>query len=66
MASAIVVDTMIASAWLGVRDSPRKARWAPLLERSPWVLPFTVVAECASEPRLPGGVLADVECSIGS
>ncbi len=45
MASAVVVDTMIASAWLGVRDSPRKKRWAPLLERSAWVLPFTVVAE---------------------
>lgn len=43
--SAIVVDTMIASAWLGVRDSPRKARWALLLSRSAWVLPFTVVAE---------------------
>ncbi len=45
MASAVVVDTMIASAWLGVRGSPRKDRWAPLLERSAWVLPFTVVAE---------------------
>ena len=45
MASAIVVDTMIASAWLGTRDSARKTRWQPLLSRSPWVLPFTVVAE---------------------
>jgi len=45
MASAIVVDTMIASAWLGTRDSARKTRWRPLLSRSPWVLPFTVVAE---------------------
>lgn len=45
MSSAVVVDTMIASAWLGVRDSPRKARWAPLLSRSSWILPFTVVAE---------------------
>jgi predicted nucleic acid-binding protein len=45
MSSAVVVDTMIASAWLGARESPRKARWAPLLSRSPWVLPFTVVAE---------------------
>ena len=45
MASAVVVDTMIASAWLGVRGSARKRRWAPLLERSVWVLPFTVVAE---------------------
>ena len=45
MPSAIVVDTMIASAWLGVRDSVRKTRWQPLLTRSAWVLPFTVVAE---------------------
>jgi predicted nucleic acid-binding protein len=45
MPSAIVVDTMIASAWLGVRESPRKVRWARLLSQSPWVLPFTVVAE---------------------
>ncbi len=45
MASAVVVDTMIASAWLGLRDSPRKARWQPLLEQTAWVLPFTVVAE---------------------
>jgi len=45
VASAVVVDTMIASAWLGLRDSPRKARWQPLLEQSAWVLPFTVVAE---------------------
>jgi predicted nucleic acid-binding protein len=43
--SAVVVDTMIASAWLGVRESQRKARWQPLLERVAWVLPFTVVAE---------------------
>ena len=45
MPTAIVVDTMIASAWLGVRDSARKTRWQPLLTRSAWVLPFTVVAE---------------------
>ena len=45
MPSAVVVDTMIASAWLGVRESQRKARWEPLLSRSAWVLPFTVVAE---------------------
>lgn len=45
MSSAVVVDTMIASAWLSVRDSPRKTRWEPLLSRSRWVLPFTVVAE---------------------
>ena len=45
MATAVVVDTMIASAWLGLRASERKARWQALLERSAWVLPFTVVAE---------------------
>jgi len=45
MATAVVVDTMIASAWLGQRHSARKARWAPLLEPVIWVLPFTVVAE---------------------
>jgi len=45
MASVVVVDTMIASAWLGVRHSQRKARWAPTLEPAVWVLPFTVVAE---------------------
>ncbi len=45
MPTVIVVDTMIASAWLGVRDSPRKGRWAPLLSAPPWVLSFTVVAE---------------------
>lgn len=42
---AVVVDTMIASAWLGVRASQRRGRWASVLERSVWVLPFTVVAE---------------------
>ena len=45
MAAAIVVDTMIASAWLGLRESERKTRWQPLLEQAAWVLPFTVVAE---------------------
>ena len=34
MATAIVVDTMIASAWLGLRDSERKTRWQPLLEQA--------------------------------
>jgi predicted nucleic acid-binding protein len=45
MAGAVVVDTMTASAWLGVRDSARKARWESLLSQCSWVLPFTVVAE---------------------
>ena len=44
-AGTVVVDTMIASAWLGRAHSRRKARWVPLLERAAWVLPFTVVAE---------------------
>ncbi len=36
---------MIASAWLGVRGTARRTRWEPLLVKSIWVLPFTVVAE---------------------
>lgn len=36
---------MIASAWLGRTVSARRARWAPMLERSGWILPFVVVAE---------------------
>ena len=40
-----MVDTMVASAWLGIRHSQRQARWAPVLERMAWVLPFPVVAE---------------------
>ena len=45
MAEPVVVDTMIASAWLGVRRSQRQIRWAPVLEQAVWVLPFVVVAE---------------------
>lgn len=45
MADAIVVDTMIASAWLGARQSERRARWAGVLEPARWILPFPVVAE---------------------
>ena len=45
MAEPVVVDTMIASAWLGVRRSQRQIRWAPVLEAAVWVLPFVVVAE---------------------
>ena len=36
---------MVASAWLGRRDSDRKQRWSPSLTRARWILPFTVVAE---------------------
>ena len=45
MAAAVVGDTMIASAWLGLRASKREATRQALLERSAWVHPFTVVAE---------------------
>lgn len=45
MSAEVVVDTMIASAWLGVRGTARRNRWEPLLVKSIWVLPFTVVAE---------------------
>lgn len=45
MSAEVVVDTMIASAWLGVRETARRSRWEPLLRRSIWVLPFPVVAE---------------------
>ena len=45
MAEPVVVDTMIARAWLGVRRSQRQIRWAPVLEAAIWVLPFVVVAE---------------------
>jgi predicted nucleic acid-binding protein len=45
VAEPVVVDTMIASAWLGVRRSQRQIRWAPVLEAAIWVLPFVVVAE---------------------
>ncbi|MCP3937579.1 MAG: type II toxin-antitoxin system VapC family toxin, partial [Actinomycetia bacterium] len=40
-----MVDTMIASAWLGRTVSARRARWADTLGRSGWILPFAVVAE---------------------
>ena len=45
MSAEVVVDTMIASTWLGVRSTTRRARWEPLLVKSIWVLPFTVMAE---------------------
>ena len=37
MAEPVVVDTMIASMWLGVRRSQRQMRWAPMLESALWV-----------------------------
>ena len=66
MVTAVVVDTMIASAWLGLRASERKARWQALLERSAWVLPFTVVAEMRFGARSLAGVRDDEECSTAS
>ena len=45
MATAIVVDTMIASAWLGLRESERKTRWQHVLEQAACAPRFTVVAE---------------------
>ncbi len=71
MSPAVVVDTMIASAWLGIRDTPRKARWEPLLSRSVWVLPFTVVAEMRFGAEVAGwgarrrGVLDRLVASAG-
>jgi len=43
--TVVVVDTMIASAWLGRTVSARRARWASVLTQAAWILPFTVVAE---------------------
>ena len=44
LATAIVVDTMSNSTWLGLRASQGETRW-----HAAWVLPFTVVAEiCGS------------------
>lgn len=58
MPATVVVDTMIASAWLGVRPSQRKARWAAIPEPAIWVLPFTVVAEMRFGAEV-GGVVLD-------
>lgn len=70
-AGTVVVDTMIASAWLGRAHSQRKARWVPLLERAAWVLPFTVVAELRFGAEVAGwgarrrGVLERLIASTG-
>jgi predicted nucleic acid-binding protein len=45
MPEAVVIDTMVASAWLGKKQTQRYERWAPALTGSSWILPFTVVAE---------------------
>lgn len=45
MTDTVAVDTMIASAWLGARQSERHAKWVPVLGAVGWVPPFPVVAE---------------------
>lgn len=45
MARQVVVDTMVASAWLANRQVERQARWLRVLAQALWVLPFVVVAE---------------------
>lgn len=54
MAGAVVVDTMIASAWLGTSQSRRQERWSPVLQGVTWVLPFTVVAEMRFGAEIAG------------
>ena len=54
MAGAVVVDTMVAPAWLGSKQSLRHERWEPVLVGVTWVLPLTVVAE----PRFGAEVAA--------
>lgn len=41
----VVVDTMVASAWLASRQVERQVRWLRVLSQAQWVLPFVVVAE---------------------
>ena len=45
MARQVVVDTMVASAWLANRQVERQVRWLRVLAQALWVLPFVVVAE---------------------
>lgn len=45
MVAAVVLDTMVASAWLDRAPSPVRIRWAPSIQDAPWLLPITVVAE---------------------
>ena len=54
MTDTVVVDTMIASAWLGARHSERQARWAPILGPMAWVLPFPVGAEMRFGAEIAG------------
>lgn len=41
----VVVDTMVASAWLANRQVERQIRWSKVLTPALWILPFVVVAE---------------------
>ena len=66
MSAEIVVDTMIASAWLGVRGTARRTRWEPLLVKSIWVLPFTVVAEMRFGAEVSGWGARRAACSTAS
>ena len=49
-----MVDTMVASAWLGRRTAAHRAKWAPLVEGAAWILPFPVVAEMRFGARVAG------------
>lgn len=51
---AVVLDTMVASAWLDQRPSARKERWRPILSQAGWVLPFPVVAEMRFGAEIAG------------
>ena len=51
---AVVVDTMVASAWLDQRPSARKERWQPVLAPVGWILPFPVVAEMRFGAEIAG------------
>ncbi len=45
MPQQVVVDTMVASAWLANRQVERQVRWLRVLAQALWILPFVVVAE---------------------
>ncbi|WP_419847287.1 PIN domain-containing protein [Candidatus Poriferisocius sp.] len=45
MPPQVVVDTMVASAWLANRQVERQVRWLRVLAQALWILPFVVVAE---------------------
>jgi hypothetical protein len=51
--TAVVVDTMVASAWLDQRPSARKERWQPVLAPAGWILPDRWVAAVALAANRP-------------